>query len=136
MVGVLVVAHCNLAEEILKTAEFIVGRLDAAKGISIDPYKDVEIIRQEIESAMNDVDQGEGVLILTDMFGGTPSNISLSFLEEGKVEVLSGVNIPMLLKLSSNIRSEKSLKEVAELAQKAGQDSINLAGKILNKEVK
>lgn len=136
MVGILIITHCNMAAELLKTAEFIVGGLDAVKGLSIDPQKDVESVRKEIEKAMKQVDRGEGILILTDMFGGTPSNISLSFLEEGKVEVLSGVNLPMLLKLSSHSRRDKSLKDLAEEVQIAGQSSITLASKILSSEVK
>jgi len=136
VVGILIITHCNMAAEILRTAEFIVGGLDAVKGLSIDPQKDVESVRKEIEEAMKQVDCGQGILILTDMFGGTPSNISLSFLEEGKVEVLSGVNLPMLLKLSSHSRRDKSLKDLAEEVQIAGQSSITLASKILNSEVK
>jgi PTS system mannose-specific IIA component len=136
MVGILVITHCNMAAELLRTAEFIVGGLEAIKGLSIDPQKDVESVRKEIEEAMKQVDRGEGILILTDMFGGTPSNISLSFLEEGKVEVLSGVNLPMLLKLSSHSRRNKSLKALAEEVQIAGQSSITLASKILNSEAR
>jgi PTS system mannose-specific IIA component len=125
-----------MATELIRTAEFIVGSLEAVKGLSIDPQKDAEKVRQEIEQAMKQVDRGSGVLILTDMFGGTPSNISLSFLEEGKVEVLSGVNLPMLLKLSSHSRRGKSLKDLADEVQIAGQTSITLASKILSSEVK
>ena len=101
MVGVVIVTHGNMAMELIKTADFIVGRVESITGLCVDPQASSETIRQDIEQAISNVDQGAGVLILTDMFGGTPSNISLSFLESGKIEVLSGVNLPMLLKLAS-----------------------------------
>jgi len=102
--------------------------------VSIDTKKEVEELRREIATAIKSVDTGKGVLILTDMFGGTPSNMSLAFLEEGRVEVLTGLNLPMLIKIF-NCREGKSLKELAFLAKEAGQRNINLASEILQKKV-
>ena len=136
MVGVIVVTHGKMADEILKTAEFIVGKVEAAKGLCVDPHAGSEEVRQQIGNAIKAVDRGEGVLILTDMFGGTPSNISLSFLEKGKAEVLSGVNLPMILKLASPNRKLMKLADLAEAVLAAGINSINLASNILNKEVR
>jgi len=136
MVGVVVVTHGRLAEELIKTAEFIVGRFEAIKGLCINPVSSSEEVREQIESAIKMVDKGQGVLILTDMFGGTPSNISLSFLEPGKVEVISGVNMPMLLKLAAPNRKTIGLVELAATVTAAAHSSITLASEILNKEVK
>ena len=90
MIGLLIVTHCDLGRELIKAAEFIVGRLDAADAISIDQTSSSEEIHRTIQEKIAALDQGEGVIILTDMFGGTPSNISLSFLKEEAVEVLNG----------------------------------------------
>lgn len=130
MIGLLIVTHCDLGKELLKAAEFIVGRLDAADAISINQISDSEEIRKNIENKVTALDNGQGVLILTDMFGGTPSNISLSFLKEEMVEVLTGVNLPMVISIAHS-RSEMSLEELAEKAQEAGKMSISLAGKLL-----
>jgi PTS system mannose-specific IIA component len=130
MIGLLIVTHCDLGKELLKAAEFIVGRIDAADSISITQISDSEKIRKSIENKMTVLDNGQGVLILTDMFGGTPSNISLSFLKEKMVEVLTGVNLPMVISIAQN-RADMSLDELAEKAQEAGKMSISLAGKML-----
>jgi PTS system mannose-specific IIA component len=132
MVGVLVVTHCRLAEELISATRLIVGKLEQVSGISIDPQRSVEELRQQVEKAIKDVDRKEGVLIMTDMFGGTPSNICLSFLEEGKVEVLTGVNLPMLVKLFS-CRDKKKLGELAEFMMEYGRKNISLASEILKK---
>ena len=97
MVGIVIVTHLKLGEELLGVAELIVGKLKQFQAVSIDPTEGVEEITEKISTAIRSVDKGKGVLILTDMFGGTPSNISLSFLEEWKIEVITGVNLPMLL---------------------------------------
>ncbi len=136
MVGVIIVTHGKMATELIKTADFIVGRVEAIKGLCIDPQASSEEIRRSIEETIASVDQGDGVLILTDMFGGTPSNISLTFLATGKVEVLSGVNLPMLLKLASPNRKNQPLGKLAESLLTAGHNSINLASKILNHDVR
>jgi len=130
MIGLLIVTHCDLGKEFLKAAEFIVGRLDAAEAVSINQISDSDEIRKSIENKVTALDNGQGVLILTDMFGGTPSNLSLSFLKEEMVEVLTGVNLPMVISIAQN-RSEMSLEELAEKAQEAGKMSISLAGKML-----
>jgi PTS system mannose-specific IIA component len=130
MIGVVIVCHCNLGREFLSTLELIIGTVEGFQAVSIDPRQDVEKIRSEIAGALKKVDSGEGALILTDMFGGTPSNISLSFLDEKKVEVISGVNLPMLIKLAS-FREGKSLEELASFIKAYGQKNISIASEIL-----
>jgi PTS system mannose-specific IIA component len=130
MIGVLIVCHCDLGQEFLKTLELIIGPVERFHAISIDPQQDVESVRSEIGSALKKVDTGEGALVLTDMFGGTPSNISLSFLDEKKVEVISGVNLPMLIKLAS-FREGKNLEELALFIKAYGQKNISIASEIL-----
>lgn len=135
MVGVVVVTHCQLAGELIAAAELIVGRLKGFKGISIDPRIDPDEIREQIAEAIRKVDKGSGVLILTDMFGGTPSTISFSFLQDNRIEVVTGVNLPMLLKLSTYDR-DMTLGELAEFIKSYGQKNINIASEILKKGVK
>jgi len=100
MIGALIITHGRLGNELIKSAELIKGPLENVLPICIDQAKDVEEAKREINGAIKKLDKGKGVLILTDLFGGTPSNISLSFIKEDKVEVLTGVNLPMVLKLS------------------------------------
>ncbi len=133
MIGLLIVTHSNLGKEFLNAAEFIVGRLDAAESVSITQTADSEQIRKMIEEKVSVLDKGEGVLILTDMLGGTPSNISLSFLKEEMVEVLTGVNLPMVIAIAQ-ARAEMDLSSLAEMAQEAGKTSISLASKLLESE--
>lgn len=129
MIGIVVVTHGSLGQEILKTAEFIVGGLDACAAVSIDGVKGPDILRAAIEQGIKSVDRGRGVLVLTDMFGGTPSNLSLSFLEAGKIEVLTGVNLPMLLRA---VHMRKSpLAEAAQSTSEHARNSITVAGEIL-----
>jgi PTS system mannose-specific IIA component len=130
MIGLLIVTHSNLGREIINAAEFIVGRVEATDTVSITETTDSEGIHNKIQKKVEDLDSGQGVLILTDMFGGTPSNISLSFLKEGQVEVLTGVNLPMVLAIARN-RSGQTLSEVAKTAEEAGKMSISLASKLL-----
>ena len=130
MISILVVTHINLGEDLLKAAEFIVGRIDSAGAVSITETTNSEEIRKSIEKKLKELDSGDGVLILTDMFGGTPSNISLSFLQKDKIEVLTGVNLPMVIFIHQN-RGDMSLTELAEKAQDAGKAGISLAGKLL-----
>jgi len=134
MIGVLVITHGNLGCELIQAAELIKGRLDGVLAISVDPIKGVEKLKKEITDGIKKVDRGKGVLILTDLFGGTPSNISLSFLKEGKLEVVTGVNLPMLLKLSE-IREKEDLPDFAYLIKDYGRRNISLASEILNKKV-
>jgi PTS system mannose-specific IIA component len=130
MIGLLIVTHCDLGKELVSAAEFIVGKLEAVETVSINEASDSERILKKIEAKISTLDQGEGVLILTDMFGGTPSNLSLSFLEKDSIEVLTGVNLPMIIAIAQN-RNRLKLDELAEKAQEAGKMSISLAGKLL-----
>lgn len=133
MVGVVVVTHCHLAEQLIAAAELVVGEeLKQFQPISIDPKEGSEEIREKIFTAIRKVDEGQGVLILTDMYGGTPSNISLSFLEEKKIEVITGVNLPMLLKLAT-YQNDMELEALAVFITDYGQKNINLASEVLKK---
>jgi PTS system mannose-specific IIA component len=134
MIGVLITTHGNLGKELIQAAELIRGSLKGIISVSIDQTKGMEELQKEISSAIRKLDRGKGVLILTDLFGGTPSNISLSFLKEGKVEVITGVNLPMLLKLP-DIREGMSLKEFAQQIKDYGIKNISLASEILSKKV-
>jgi len=133
MVGILLVTHPNLGDEFIRSAELICGKFPNLASVSIDTQKGVEEIRREISTAIQDIDGGDGVLILTDMFGGTPSNMSLAFLREGHVEVITGLNLPMLIKIAS-CREGRKLNELSRLVKEAGQKNINLASEILHKK--
>ena len=130
MIGLLIVTHRDLGREFLNAAEFIVGGIDAADAVAINQSSDSEKLRKVIADKVKTLDRGQGVLILTDMFGGTPSNLSLSFLQEEMVEVLTGVNLPMVISIVQN-RTRHKLSELAEMAQKAAKMGISLAGKLL-----
>ena len=130
MIGMLVVTHIDLGKEFIKAAEFIVGRIEASATVAISDTTNSEKIRKTIESRIAELDSGDGVLILTDMFGGTPSNLSLSLLAPDRVEVLTGVNLPMIIFIHQN-RAGMSLPKLAEMAQEAGRTGISLAGKLL-----
>jgi PTS system mannose-specific IIA component len=133
MVGVVVVTHCHLGREMISAAELVIGEeLRQFQSVSIDPKEESEEIREKIIAAIRKVDSGQGILILTDMYGGTPSNISLSFLEEKKIEVITGVNLPMLLKLAT-YSDEKDLEALASFITDYGQRNINLASEVLKK---
>jgi mannose PTS system EIIA component len=134
MIGVLITTHGNLGNELVKVAEMIRGPLKGVIHISIDQTKGVEDLKKDINAAIKKLDQGKGVLILTDLFGGTPSNLSLSLLKEGKVEVVTGVNLPMLLKLA-DIREKMNLQDFANYIKDYGRKNIYLASEILNKKV-
>jgi PTS system mannose-specific IIA component len=120
-IGVVIVSHGNLASELLLAAETIVGKLDHFAAVSIGWDDDVEIAKDQILRAIKKVSGQEGVLILTDMFGGTPTNISAMFLDNEKIEVVTGVNLPMVVKLASQ---NLTLTEAAKQAEKQGKDSI------------
>jgi len=134
MIGVLITTHGNLGSELINAAELIRGKLKGIIPISVDQTKGVEDLKKEISTAIKKLDQGQGVLILTDLFGGTPSNISLSFMKEGKVEVITGINLPMLLKLP-DIREGMSLNQFAQNIKDYGIKNISLASEILSKKV-
>jgi PTS system mannose-specific IIA component len=131
MIGIVIVTHSRLGDALIEAAEFILGsKPEATLAVSIDLNENAEKLRGKIDAAVKKVRQSEGVLILTDMFGGTPSNLSYSFLEEGKVEVISGVNLPILIK-AANARKEKELGELAVTLEAFGKRSISLASGIL-----
>jgi PTS system mannose-specific IIA component len=131
MIGIVVATHCKLGDALIEAAEFIIGkRPEALVSVSIDLNENAEKLRRKIASGIKQVDNREGVLILTDMFGGTPSNLSYSFLEDGHVEVVSGVNLPMLLR-AANTREKMALEELAVSLEDFGKKSISLASGIL-----
>lgn len=129
MIGLVLVTHAGLAHELLAAAEMIVGPLELAEAVGIHPGDEVDTIRISIESAIGKV-TAESVLLMTDMFGGTPSNMSLSFLEENRVEVLTGVNLPMLIKFFSD-RGKYGISELAAQIKECGRESISVAGDYL-----
>ncbi|ACG71398.1 PTS system fructose subfamily IIA component [Anaeromyxobacter sp. K] len=130
MVGLVVATHGRLAEELLLTAEGIVGRLERCEAVSIVAGASMDEARQHIAEAVKRVDQGSGVLVLTDMFGGTPANLALTFLGD-KLEVVTGVNLPMIMKLATARGEDVSLHSVAELVTAYGQKNITLASELL-----
>jgi len=133
MIGLLIISHCEVGKEFLNAAELIVGRLEAADAISITQLTESKEMLTEISKKIKALDRGQGILILTDMFGGTPSNLSLSFLKEEMVEVLTGVNLPMVIAVAQD-RDRLTLKELGEKAEQAGRRSIALAGNLLKSE--
>jgi PTS system mannose-specific IIA component len=130
MVGVVVASHGKLAEELLRTAEGIVGRLEQSAAVSVDAQVSMEEARARFGRAIAEVDSGDGVLVLTDMFGGTPANLALTFLDAG-VEVVTGVNLPMVVKLSTLRVEQKSLAALSEAIAAYGQKNITLASELL-----
>jgi PTS system mannose-specific IIA component len=134
MIGVVIVTHSALADEFLMATQQIVGAVEGIEPISIDPSDPIEEVEARIKKGIKKVDMGRGVLILTDMFGGTPSNISLSFQQKGKVEIVTGINLPMLIKLST-LREEKTLDELASFIKAYGQKNIHLASEILDRNM-
>ena len=130
MIGLVIVTHGQLAIELQRAAEHVVGPQDNLETVCIGPDDDMERRRDDIRAAVKRVDTKNGVILLTDMFGGTPSNLAISMLSEDKVEVLAGVNLPMLIKLAE-ARQTASLNEAAEKAKEAGQRYIAIASKIL-----
>lgn len=131
MIGIVIVTHCQLGEALIEAAEFIIGeRPGSLESVSIDLSENAEKLRNKIARGIKKVEGQEGVLILTDMFGGTPSNLSYSFLEEGRIEVLSGVNLPVLIQ-AANMREKMKLDQLASNLESFGKKSISLASGIL-----
>ena len=130
MIGLLIISHCDLGKEFLNAAELILGRLEASDYVSITQTTESSEMLKEISRKITGLNSGHGVLVLTDMFGGTPSNLSLSFLKEEKVEVLTGVNLPMVIAVARD-RDTLTLSELGQKAEQAGKRSITLAGKLL-----
>ena len=131
MIGLVLVTHGRLAVEFRAALEHIVGAQKQIETVSIGPEDDVERRRKDILEAVRKADTGDGVVLLTDMFGGTPSNLAISVMDAGKVEVIAGVNLPMLIKLAK-VRGEKPLAEVIADAQEAGRKYINVASQVLH----
>jgi PTS system mannose-specific IIA component len=131
MIGLVVVAHAGLARELLSAGAMIVGTFEAAEAVCIAPDDKVEHIRDAIAGAIAKV-SADGVIVMADMFGGTPSNMSLSFLEENRVEVVTGVNLPMIIKFATE-RSRYGVAELAGRLQACGRESISVAGEYLRK---
>jgi PTS system mannose-specific IIA component len=130
MIGALVVSHGQLAQELLAAAEMIVGEISHIQAVSIGWHDDVNFARSDIERNIADVESGSGVLILTDMFGGTPSNIAFSFHEPGKVDIVTGANLPMIIKIASQKEGE-TLESLARSVCEQGQSSIAMASDFL-----
>jgi len=130
MIGALVVSHGHLAQELVAAAEMIVGEISHIQAVSIGWHDDVNDARMEIERRLDEVNEGTGVLIFTDMFGGTPSNIAFSFHEPGKVDVITGVNLPMIIKIA-NQKENESLDSLAATVRDQGRASISRAGDFL-----
>ncbi len=129
-VGVVIVTHYSLSQEFLRSLRLIVPGAPEFHAVSIEPKQAVDEMRANIAQALKAADQGEGVLVLTDMFGGTPSNISLSFLSEQRVEVVTGLNLPMLIKLAT-LKKERSLEDLARFIRDYGQRNISVASELL-----
>lgn len=130
MIGLVLVTHGRLAAEFLAAVEHVVGPQPQARAICIGVDDDIERRRAEIVEAVRAVDSGEGVVILTDMFGGTPSNLAISTMDRPGVEVIAGVNLPMLIKLAS-VRANEPLAAAVTAAQEAGRKYINVASRLL-----
>ena len=128
--GVVIVTHYRLGEEFLQALRLIVPDAPPFQAVSIDPKQSVDQMREAITEALAQVERGEGVLILTDMFGGTPSNMGLSFLEEHRVEVVTGLNLPMLIKLAT-MTEKRPLEDLAAFIKEYGQRNIRVASEIL-----
>ncbi len=130
MIGALVVAHGHLGQELVAAAEMIVGEIHHIQAVTIGWHDDVNDARREIEKRLSEVDTGDGVLILTDMFGGTPSNIAFSFHEPGKVDIVTGVNLPMIIKIVGQKEGE-TLDSLAGVVRDQGRSSIAMASDFL-----
>jgi len=128
--SVVIVTHYRLGEEFLQALRLIVPDAPAFQAVSIDPKQSVDEMREAIAAALRRAERGEGVLVLTDMFGGTPSNMALSFLDEHRVEVVTGLNLPMLIKLAT-MTERKPLEELAAFIKEYGQRNIRVASEIL-----
>jgi PTS system mannose-specific IIA component len=129
-IGVVTVTHYRLGEEFLQALRLIVPEAPEFRAVSIDPSQSVEEMREDISVALKAADGGDGVLVLTDMFGGTPSNISLSFHDEHHVEVVTGLNLPMLIKLAT-MKEPDSLEELATYIKEYGRRNISVASELL-----
>ncbi len=132
-IGIVIVTHGNLGAELLKVLEHVVGHQEKIEVVSIGPEDDMEETRLNILKSVNDVNCGKGAIVLTDMFGGTPSNLAISIMESSKIDVIAGINLPMLVKLTS-VRSTLTFTEAVDQAKEAGQKYIMTASQILGQE--
>ncbi|HET7412002.1 MAG TPA: PTS sugar transporter subunit IIA [Pararhizobium sp.] len=130
MIGLVLVTHGKLAEEFRHALEHVVGPQKSFETVSIGPEDDMDQRRLDIVEAVSRAETGHGVIILTDMFGGTPSNLSISVMDNGRIEVIAGVNLPMLIKLAS-VRSENDMERALAEGQEAGRKYINVASRVL-----
>lgn len=133
MIGLILVTHGKLAEEFVAAMQHVVGRQEAVKTVCIGPNDDMEARRTEIATAIGQVDAGEGVIILTDLFGGTPSNLAISLMQKGKVEVIAGINLPMLIRLAK-ARGCMGLDKAVVAARDAGRNYITIASEFLGQD--
>ena len=131
MIGMVLVTHGRLAEEFVAATEHVVGPQDQVRAISIGPDDDMEQRRNDIIKAVEEVETGKGVILLTDMFGGTPSNLAISIMDKANVEVIAGINLPMLIKLAS-VRGEDDMQKAVSAAQESGRKYINVASQLLS----
>jgi PTS system mannose-specific IIA component len=130
MIGILIIAHAKLGRELVNAAEFILGKIENLETISVEGIPELEHLRRTLNGSLERLEKGRGVLILTDMFGGTPNNISLAFLKDGQVEVVTGVNLPMLIK-AATARGKNDIRQLGKLVGKTGQGAISVASEIL-----
>src|SRR3989338_8972807 len=135
MIGLVLVTHGQLASQFVAAMEHVVGPQAQVASISIGPDDDMEQRRKDILKAVAASDSGDGVVLLTDMFGGTPSNLAISVMDKAKVEVIAGVNLPMLIKLAS-VRKTEKLSDAVQSAQEAGRKYINIASQLLSQDAK
>lgn len=133
MIGLILVTHGNLAEEFVRAMEHVVGRQDAIMTVCIGPNDDVERRRKDIAEAIKTVDTGDGAIILTDLFGGTPSNLAISLMQAGRVEVIAGINLPMLIRLAG-ARKGATVQSAVSAAREAGRNYITVASEFLGQD--
>lgn len=133
MIGMIVVTHGKLADHFIDAMEHVVGKQDHVATICIGPNDNMERCRRNIAKAIEQVDQGQGAIILTDLFGGTPSNLAISLLDAGRVEVIAGINLPMLIRLAG-ARKVMDVVDAVEAAQEAGRNYITVASEFLGKD--
>lgn len=133
MIGMILVTHGKLAEEFVHAMQHVVGRQDAVATVCIGPNDDMERRRKEIADAVKTVDSGQGVVILTDLFGGTPSNLAISLMKAGHVEVIAGINLPMLIRLAK-ARNSMSVQDATKAARDAGRNYITIASEFLGQD--
>ena len=131
MIGLMIITHGNLALELKSAMEYMIGNQNDIEILSITPEDDINIQKNNIEKKLKELNQGKGVIILTDVFGGTPSNLALNFLEPGIIEIMSGVNLPMLIKICQ--LRDKNILEVIQEGKNAAQKYISIASEILSK---